>query len=171
MSDEKILIRRSVASALLSISSTMVPYVRNKLCKVLVDIGRFDWPHFYPDYFNNIFQVGPLVFATKLPLLRSQKIRLIRTLRCLPRANLSIHFSKLINNHSTRLVGVLMLKTTSEEFISPKDDLCASRRKELKHLLNNLVPQMLTSLTGEQFEGVNFSSSHSKPDRCGIRFR
>lgn len=58
MSDEKILIRRSVAAALLTAPSDMVAFVRNKLCKVLVDIGRFDWPHFYPDYFNNIFQVG-----------------------------------------------------------------------------------------------------------------
>ena len=32
-------------------------YVQNKIAKLLVDIGRIDWPHFYPDFFNDIFQL------------------------------------------------------------------------------------------------------------------
>ena len=36
----------------------IVPYfIRNKLIKLVVDIGRIDWPHFYPDFFTNILQV------------------------------------------------------------------------------------------------------------------
>jgi len=32
-------------------------FLRNKLVKLVVDIARLDWPHFYPDFFTNIMQV------------------------------------------------------------------------------------------------------------------
>jgi Importin beta-related nuclear transport receptor len=32
-------------------------FIRNKLVKLIVDIARLDWPHFYPDFFSNILQV------------------------------------------------------------------------------------------------------------------
>jgi hypothetical protein len=32
-------------------------FVRNKIIKVLTDVGKFDWPHSYPTYFTNIYQV------------------------------------------------------------------------------------------------------------------
>ncbi|CAH1405052.1 unnamed protein product [Nezara viridula] len=33
----------------------LVPvFIRNKLLKLVVDIARYDWPHFYPDFFSNI---------------------------------------------------------------------------------------------------------------------
>ncbi|XP_073971870.1 exportin ellipsoid body open isoform X2 [Rhodnius prolixus] len=33
----------------------LVPvFIRNKLLKLVVDIARLDWPHFYPDFFTNI---------------------------------------------------------------------------------------------------------------------
>jgi hypothetical protein len=32
-------------------------FIRNKLVKLVVDIARLDWPHFYPDFFSNILQV------------------------------------------------------------------------------------------------------------------
>lgn len=32
-------------------------FICNKLGKLVVDIGRLDWPHFYPDFFVNIHQV------------------------------------------------------------------------------------------------------------------
>lgn len=33
----------------------LVPvFIRNKLLKLVVDIARYDWPHFYPDFFTNI---------------------------------------------------------------------------------------------------------------------
>jgi len=35
-------------------------FIRNKLVKLVVDIARLDWPHFYPDFFSNILQVGGL---------------------------------------------------------------------------------------------------------------
>lgn len=42
------------------LDSTMPHFVRNKLAKLLVDIARYDWPHFYPEFFTNILQVGDL---------------------------------------------------------------------------------------------------------------
>lgn len=108
MSDEKSAIRKTLSELLMS--NQMPAFMRNKVCKLMVDIGRFDWPHFYPDFFNNIFQ--------------------------------------LIQNPATTYLGVVLLKTASEEFGSPRDDLCASRKRELKNLLSGVVPQMLTALTG-----------------------
>ncbi|KAL5018253.1 hypothetical protein ScPMuIL_003975 [Solemya velum] len=32
-------------------------YILKKLAKLVVDIGRTDWPHFYPDFFSNILQL------------------------------------------------------------------------------------------------------------------
>ncbi|XP_021927529.1 exportin-6 isoform X3 [Zootermopsis nevadensis] len=32
-------------------------FIRNKLVKLVVDIARLDWPHFYPDFFYNILQL------------------------------------------------------------------------------------------------------------------
>ena len=31
------------------------PYVLTKLAKLLVDIAKTDWPHFYPDFMTNIY--------------------------------------------------------------------------------------------------------------------
>jgi len=33
-------------------------FVRNKMVKVLTDVGKFSWPHEYPDFLSNILQVS-----------------------------------------------------------------------------------------------------------------
>jgi len=38
-------------------------FIRNKLVKLVVDIARLDWPHFYPDFFSNILQVKGIIKA------------------------------------------------------------------------------------------------------------
>lgn len=54
---DKMEIRNTVNQYLLA-SHTVVPsYIRNKLVKLVVDIGRLDWPHFYPDFFPSILQL------------------------------------------------------------------------------------------------------------------
>ena len=54
---DKMEIRNAVNQYLLA-NHTLVPtYIRNKLVKLVVDIGRLDWPHFYPDFFPSILQV------------------------------------------------------------------------------------------------------------------
>ena len=50
-------IRQFLNEYLLSQHKTLPTYIRNKLVKVIVDIGRVDWPHFYPNFFSNIIEV------------------------------------------------------------------------------------------------------------------
>jgi len=33
-------------------------FICNKLLKVIVDIGRMDWPMFYPDFFDGLLQLA-----------------------------------------------------------------------------------------------------------------
>ena len=54
---DKIEIRSFLNSYLLSHHKTLPGYIRNKLVKVIVDIGRIDWPHFYPNFFSGIVEV------------------------------------------------------------------------------------------------------------------
>ncbi|KAI8501262.1 Exportin-6 [Branchiostoma belcheri] len=54
---DKMEIRTSLINFLMERHKVVAPYVRNKICKVIVDIGRIDWPHFYPDFFTNILQL------------------------------------------------------------------------------------------------------------------
>lgn len=56
---------RSCLPKLLLAQHKVVPYfIRNKLCKVIVDIGRQDWPMFYHDFFTNTLQVRPADFVS-----------------------------------------------------------------------------------------------------------
>lgn len=56
-SQDKMEIRGCLPKLLLAHHKTFPSFVRNKLCKVIVDIGRQDWPMFYHDFFTNILQV------------------------------------------------------------------------------------------------------------------
>lgn len=55
--NDKMEIRNSVNQYLLTNHTAVPTYIRNKLVKLVVDIGRLDWPHFYPDFFPSILQV------------------------------------------------------------------------------------------------------------------
>ena len=54
---EKLEVRNVLSFYLMSNPQQLPAFVKNKLVKVLVDIGRQDWPHFYPDFFTNILEV------------------------------------------------------------------------------------------------------------------
>lgn len=56
-SQDKMEIRGCLPKLLLAHHKTLPYFIRNKLCKVIVDIGRQDWPMFYHDFFTNILQV------------------------------------------------------------------------------------------------------------------
>lgn len=56
-SQDKMEIRSCLPKLLLAQHKTLPYFIRNKLCKVIVDIGRQDWPMFYHDFFTNILQV------------------------------------------------------------------------------------------------------------------
>uniref|UniRef100_A0A8C5WGK7 Exportin 6 n=1 Tax=Leptobrachium leishanense TaxID=445787 RepID=A0A8C5WGK7_9ANUR len=104
-SDEKIEIRSSLPKLLLAQHKALPSFICNKLCKVIVDMGRQDWPMFYHDFFTNILQ--------------------------------------LIQTPSTTPLGLVMLKTASEELACPREDLSVARKEELRKLLLEQVPTVL----------------------------
>ncbi|XP_052781970.1 exportin-6-like isoform X2 [Mya arenaria] len=55
--DEKCEIRSMLNQYLLQNHRKVPTFIRNKLVKLVVDIGRIDWPHFYPDFFSSILQL------------------------------------------------------------------------------------------------------------------
>uniref|UniRef100_A0A8C9UN02 Exportin-6 n=1 Tax=Spermophilus dauricus TaxID=99837 RepID=A0A8C9UN02_SPEDA len=81
-SQDKMEIRSCLPKLLLAHHKTLPYFIRNKLCKVIVDIGRQDWPMFYHDFFTNILQF--------------------------------------IHSPVTTPLGLIMLKTTSEEYCELK---------------------------------------------------
>ncbi|XP_063286605.1 exportin-6 isoform X1 [Pelobates fuscus] len=109
-SEEKMEIRSSLPKLLLAQHKNLPSFICNKLCKVIVDMGRQDWPMFYHDFFTNILQ--------------------------------------LIQTPSTAPLGLIMLKTASEELACPREDLSVTRKEELRKLLLEQVPTVLGLLTG-----------------------
>ncbi|KAK3752548.1 hypothetical protein QZH41_013413, partial [Actinostola sp. cb2023] len=53
---DKTEIRNFLYQYLLSHHKSLPVFVRNKLVKVIVDVGRIDWPHFYHNFFSNILE-------------------------------------------------------------------------------------------------------------------
>ncbi|XP_077590273.1 exportin-6 [Stigmatopora nigra] len=109
-SQDKMEIRSCLPKLLLEHHKSVPYFIRNKLCKVIVDIGRQDWPMFYHDFFTNTLQ--------------------------------------LIQSPALAQLGLVMLKTTSEELACPREDLSVARKDELRKLLLDQVPTMLGLLTG-----------------------
>ncbi|KAK2152122.1 hypothetical protein LSH36_339g04009 [Paralvinella palmiformis] len=54
---DKMEIRTALNTFLLNQHNSLESFLRNKLIKLVVDIGRLDWPHFYPDFFSSILQL------------------------------------------------------------------------------------------------------------------
>ncbi|XP_066546307.1 exportin-6 [Amia ocellicauda] len=109
-SQDKMEIRSCLPKLLLSEHKAMPYFIRNKLCKVIVDIGRQDWPMFYHDFFTNTLQ--------------------------------------LIQSPAMAPLGLILLKTTSEELACPREDLSVARKEELRKLLLEQVPTVLSLITG-----------------------
>ena len=57
---EKAELRHFLMDHLISCHTSLPPFIRNKLIKVLVYVGRADWPHQYPEFFSHVLQVGQL---------------------------------------------------------------------------------------------------------------
>lgn len=88
--------------------------IRSKLVKLVVDIARLDWPHFYPDFFANILQ--------------------------------------LLQKPETRSLGLLFMLTTSEELVTPREDVNFDRKNELKKLLLAHMPEVFCILSGVYYQ-------------------
>ena len=56
---------------------------------------------------------------------------------------------QLSRSNETVTLCIIFLQTISEELVSPKEELLFSRRTELRRLLLQQVPTMLTLLSGE----------------------
>ncbi|XP_025709734.1 exportin-6 isoform X3 [Callorhinus ursinus] len=123
-SQDKMEIRSCLPKLLLAHHKTLPYFIRNKLCKVIVDIGRQDWPMFYHDFFTNILQ--------------------------------------LIQSPVTTPLGLIMLKTTSEELACPREDLSVARKEELRKLLLDQVQAVLGLLTGDLLSNLLQSPSSAK---------
>uniref|UniRef100_A0A8D0CX60 Exportin 6 n=1 Tax=Sander lucioperca TaxID=283035 RepID=A0A8D0CX60_SANLU len=108
-SQDKMEIRSCLPKLLLAQHKSVPYFIRNKLCKVIVDIGRQDWPMFYHDFFTSTLQ--------------------------------------LIQSPPLAPLGLMMLKTTSEELACPREDLSVARKDELRKLLLEQVPTVLGLLT------------------------
>ncbi|XP_012256638.2 exportin-6 [Athalia rosae] len=124
--EDRALVRSTLYT--LSLERGVTPFVRNKVVKLVVDIARHDWPHFYPDFFSNILQ--------------------------------------LLGHKHTRLLGLVYLKTASEELATPREDLPLHRKTELLRLFNSLVPtalEVLTDLLVETTKQQNRSGTITPP--------
>lgn len=61
----------------------------------------------------------------------------------------SVCAPQLIQTPALAPLGLVMLKTTSEELACPREDLSVARKEELRKLLLEQVPTVLGLLTGE----------------------
>uniref|UniRef100_A0A672S4Z0 Importin N-terminal domain-containing protein n=1 Tax=Sinocyclocheilus grahami TaxID=75366 RepID=A0A672S4Z0_SINGR len=86
-SEDKAELRSCLPKLLLSQHALLPFFIRNKLCKVIVDIGRQDWPMFYHDFFSNTLQLvqSPSLAPLGLVLLKMTSEELV----C-PREDLSV---------------------------------------------------------------------------------
>lgn len=107
--EDRALVRSTLYT--LSLEHGVAAFVRNKIVKLVVDIAKHDWPHFYPDFYSNILQ--------------------------------------LLGHKQTRLLGLIYLRTASEELATPREDLPIQRKTELIRLLSAQVPTTLDILTGD----------------------
>ena len=58
MPEERTEIRSTLYRFILENHKLAPYYIRNKLVKLVVDIARLSWPHFYPDFFTNVLAVS-----------------------------------------------------------------------------------------------------------------
>ncbi|XP_058296353.1 exportin-6 [Hylobates moloch] len=107
-SQDKMEIRSCLPKLLLAHHKTLPYFIRNKLCKVIVDIGRQDWPMFYHDFFTNILQFVQPVFESLLgAVLGVGGTRLRTVMVTLSKALLSGHQGSPLETGKTKRVGSL----------------------------------------------------------------
>lgn len=69
----------------------------------------------------------------------------------------------MIQSPVTTPLGLIMLKTTSEELACPREDLSVARKEELRKLLLDQVQTVLGLLTGEQYGGARRQACTQRP--------
>lgn len=66
-----------------------------------------------------------------------------------PEEQCIIFLLQLSRSQDTVVLCIVFLQTISEELACPREELSYSRRSELRRLLSQQVPTMLTLLTGQ----------------------
>lgn len=59
----------------------------------------------------------------------------------------SLYYFQLLQSNHCQLLGLIMLRTTSEEFMNPRPDLNSCRKEELTKLLQHHIPQIFQILS------------------------
>nr|XP_039249816.1 exportin-6-like [Styela clava] len=86
--NEKTEIRASLYRILIEKHKTVAPFIKKKLLKVIVDIGRLDWPMFYPDFFTNIISLACPPNDEETRTMGLNALRIISEEMALPREDL-----------------------------------------------------------------------------------
>ena len=58
MADERAEVKSTLYRFVLGNHKVAPYFIKNKLVKLVVDIARLSWPHFYPDFFTNVISVS-----------------------------------------------------------------------------------------------------------------
>lgn len=86
--NEKTEIRASLYRILIEKHKTLPPFIKKKLLKVIVDIGRLDWPMFYPNFFTNILSLACPPNDEETRTMGLNALRIISEEMALPREDL-----------------------------------------------------------------------------------
>lgn len=70
---------------------------------------------------------------------------------CIWLYNTLVSVKQLLSHKHTRLLGLVYLRTASEELATPREDLPMHRKSELFRLLSAQVPLTLDTLTGKHY--------------------
>lgn len=55
---------------------------------------------------------------------------------------------ELLKNDQSRLIGLILLRTTSEEFMGPNSSFNSARKTEITRLMQHYIPEVFAVLTG-----------------------
>ncbi|KAF5293825.1 hypothetical protein FQA39_LY03310 [Lamprigera yunnana] len=122
--EHRVQLKSALYNYLIEQDVTAPHFLRNKLAKLIVDIARFDWPHFFPEFLSNTIQVCKTFVATPS---HCQSLQLLQS-------------------SEGQLLGLVMLHITSEEFMNSRPDLSSYRKEELTKLLQQNIPQIFQIL-------------------------
>ena len=106
-------------------------YVRNKTIKIVVDIAASDWPHFYPDFFDQVLDLlrrkETLILGLSMLLITSEEL-------ATPRDNVSSQrkeeLKRLLNS---QVPIVIFFINSTFEFFRSKNSFHNSRYYPLCH--------------------------------------
>lgn len=107
---EKAQIRGQLNEYLLKRHDSVPSYVANKAVKLLVDIAATDWPHFYPDFFENVLDTirrrETLSLGLTMLLITSEEL-------ASPRDNVSSarkeELKRLLSNHVPQILATMTM--------------------------------------------------------------